>query len=65
MIDSVTIISMNVQCLGDSRKRKDVPNFMKGQKSNIYFLQGTHFTDKFIIFIRDGVMNTISVIKVV
>lgn len=52
MTEKLTIASMNVQGLGDKHKRKDVLNYLKAKKYNIYFLQDTHFTDKEYKFIR-------------
>ena len=51
-IHSVTIMSMNVQGLGDKDKRKDTLNFLKSKNQSIYFLQDTHFTNKEINYIR-------------
>lgn len=52
MTEKVTFASMNVQGLGDCLKRKDVFNYLKTKKYNIYFLQDTHFTDKDVQIIR-------------
>lgn len=46
MSNGITIASLNVQGIGDSRKRKDVFGYIRDKKFNIYFLQDTHFTDK-------------------
>jgi len=43
MTDKISIISMNVQGLGDKMKRKDVINFLKSKKYSICMLQDTHF----------------------
>ena len=51
-IHSVTILSMNVQGLGDKNKRKDTLNFLKSKNKSIYFLQDTHFTNKEMKYIR-------------
>ena len=37
------IMTVNCQGLGDSSKRKDVLNYLKSRKHNIYCLQDTHF----------------------
>jgi exonuclease III len=52
MTENINFVSMNVQGLGDSQKRKDVLNYLKGKKYNVYFLQDTHFTNKEVNFIR-------------
>lgn len=52
MTDHLTFVSMNVQGLGDGKKRRDVLNYLRGKKYNVYFLQDTHFTDKEINYIR-------------
>ena len=46
MTENVSFVSLNVQGLGDKLKRKDVFNYLRSKKYNIYFLQDTHFTDK-------------------
>ena len=38
----LTISSLNVNGLGDNLKRKDVLDYLRQQKHNIYFLQETH-----------------------
>ena len=43
MSDNISIISMNVQGLGDKSKRKDMINFLKSKKFSICMLQDTHF----------------------
>ena len=43
---------MNVQGLGDQSKRRDVLNYLKIKKYNIYCIQDTHFVDKEIPYIR-------------
>ena len=52
MTNKISIISMNVQGLGDKDKRKDVLNYLKNKNHCIYFLQDTHFTDKESNYIR-------------
>jgi exonuclease III len=52
MTEVLSLASMNVQGLGDKLKRKDVLNYLKSKKLNIYFIQDTHFTDKEINLIR-------------
>ena len=52
MSESVKIASLNVQGLGDSRKRKDVFSYIRDKKYNIYFLPDTHFTDRDYSIIR-------------
>lgn len=43
---------MNCWGLADSKKRKDVFNFLKSKKHSFYFIQDTHFTDKLEPYIR-------------
>lgn len=52
MTNIFKIASMNVQGIGDKAKRKDVLNYLRNKKYNIYCLQDTHFTDKEIKIIR-------------
>lgn len=40
----VKIISVNCQGLGDVAKRRDVFNYFRSLKYNLYCLQDTHFT---------------------
>ena len=42
-MDSFRIMTVNCQGLGDSSKRRDVINYLKSRKYNIYCLQDTHF----------------------
>ena len=44
MADHVKIASFNVQGLGDKIQRRDVLNYLRTLKYNIYCLQDTHFT---------------------
>ena len=46
MTENVSFSSMNVQGLGDFKKRKDIFSFLREKKHNIYFIQDTHFTNK-------------------
>lgn len=43
---SLKILSVNCQGLGDIEKRRDVFNFLKSKKCNIYCIQDTHFTNE-------------------
>ena len=43
MSGTVPFASMNVQGMGDIRKRRDVLNLLKAKQYNIYCLQDTHF----------------------
>lgn len=52
MTEKVSFASMNVQGLGDFKKRKDVFIFLREKKYNVYFIQDTHFTDKDAKLIR-------------
>ena len=52
MSNNITIISMNVQGLGDRSKRKDVLNLLKSKNYSICMLQDTHFTAAEEIYIR-------------
>ena len=42
-MSNLKIVSVNCQGLGDPGKRRDVLNFLKSKKCNIYCLQDTHF----------------------
>ena len=44
MSGTVTFAYMNVQGMGDIRKRRDVLNLLKAKQYNIYCLQDTHLT---------------------
>ena len=46
MLDSISIISVNCQGLGNPQKRRDVFHFWKLKKYDILFLQDTHFEKK-------------------
>ena len=48
----ISIISANVQGLGNSQKRRDVFQYLRQKNSSIYFLQDTHFTEKQEQYIR-------------
>lgn len=39
----VKIVSVNCQALGDIAKRRDVFNYLRSLKYNLYCLQDTHF----------------------
>ena len=52
MTSNLKISSMKVQGLGDQSKRRDVLNYLKIKKYNIYCIQDTHFVDKEIPYIR-------------
>ena len=43
-MESLSILSLNCQGLGDLNKRKDVFNYLHSKKYNIVCLQDTHFT---------------------
>ena len=43
---NTTFLSLNCQGLGDLEKRRDVLNYLRGKKMNIYCLQDTHFTEQ-------------------
>ena len=51
-MEPIKICSLNCQGLGDSKKRKDVFNYLRNKKFNIYFLQDTHFVEKMEPYIR-------------
>jgi exonuclease III len=42
--NELKILTVNCQGLGDYSKRRDVLNYLKSKKHNVYFLQDTHFT---------------------
>ena len=42
--NEIKILTVNCQGLGDYSKRRDVLNYLKTKKHNVYFLQDTHFT---------------------
>ena len=44
MADSIKICSLNCQGLGNSKKRRDVFNYLRNLKYSIIFLQDTHFS---------------------
>ena len=52
MTGKLNICSMNTQGLGDTSKMRDVLNYIKSKKFNIYCLQDTHFIPKNEKFIR-------------
>jgi exonuclease III len=45
MASNINIVSLNCRGLRDIHKRKDVLNYLRQQKHNIYCLQDTHFVD--------------------
>ena len=45
-MDKISLISANVQGLGNAQKRRDVFQFLRQKNASICFLQDTHFTDK-------------------
>jgi hypothetical protein len=45
-MDSISILSINGQGLGNTQKRRDVFHFWKTKKYDILFLQDTHFERK-------------------
>ena len=42
-MEGISILSANVQGLGDKFKRKDVFSYLRNNNYNIYCLQDTHF----------------------
>ena len=42
----INVLSVNCHGLGDSKKRRDVFDYLRNCKKSIYFLQDTHFTEK-------------------
>ena len=50
--EELRICSLNVNGLGNFKKRKDVFDFLRQQKGNIYFLQETHWKTESENFIR-------------
>ena len=51
-MEPIKICSLNCQGLGDPKKRKDVFNYLRNKKFNIYLLQDTHFEGKMEPYIR-------------
>jgi len=49
---SLQVMTLNCQGLGDPEKRRDVLNYLRKKKHNIYCLQDTHFTDKLEPYIK-------------
>ena len=49
---SFKICSKNVNGVGEFKKRKDVFNFLREQKQDIYLLQETHLTTEKENFVR-------------
>ena len=43
---NLKVLSVNVRGLGESAKRRDVFNYLKSKKCQIYCLQDTHFTSE-------------------
>jgi exonuclease III len=54
-----SVISVNVQGLGNFQKRRDVFHYLRQKNHSIYFLQGTHFTKKKNKLELSGDMNVI------
>ena len=52
VMDSIRILSFNVNGLGDHHKRKDVFDYLRRQKAQILFLQETHFKTQSENFVR-------------
>ena len=52
IIDSITILSLNCQGLGNARKRRDVFQYLKQKSCSIYCLQDTHFSTKLEAYIK-------------
>ena len=51
-MDSITILSLNCQGLGNTRKRRDVFHYLKQKSCSIYCLQDTHFTTKLETYVK-------------
>ena len=43
-MDSIKVLTVNCQGLGDISKRKDVFDYLKSKQCDIYCIQDTHFT---------------------
>ena len=46
MDNCLSIASLNAQGLGETKKRRDVMNYLRNRKHDIYFLQDTHWVSK-------------------
>ena len=51
-MESLSIISLNCQGLGNMKKRRDVFHYLKQKRHNVYFLQDTHFEPKLESYIK-------------
>ena len=51
-MDSITILSVNCQGLGNTRKRRDVFHYLKQKSCSIYCLQDTHFSTKLETYVK-------------
>ena len=51
-MDSITILSLNCQGLGNARKRRDVFHYLKQNSCSIYYLQDTHFSTKLEAYVK-------------
>ena len=51
-MDSITILSVNCQGLGNTRKRRDVFHYLKQKSCSIYCLQNTHFSTKLEKYVK-------------
>ena len=51
-MDSITILSLNCQGLGNIRKRRDVFHYLKKKSCSIYCLQDTHFSTKLETYVK-------------
>ena len=45
-MDEIKIMTLNCRGLGSNEKRRDVLNYLKNMKYDIYLLQDTHLTEK-------------------
>ena len=51
-MDSITILCLNCQGLGNARKRRDVFHYLKQKSCVIYCLQDTHFSTKLEAYVK-------------
>ena len=51
-MDSITILYLNCQGLGKTRKRRDVFHCLKQKSCSIYCLQDTHFSTKLETYVK-------------
>ena len=51
-MDSIIILSLNCQGLGNVRKRRDVFDYVKEKSSSINCLQDTHFSTKLEAYVK-------------